>query len=154
MATTLHRHDIDHKDFKLLAQFCHALKKLEDCNGLALYLELGTTELTLPVWYQSGTGWQLSRYKAFAKEAIGIETQEFRRICRYLKVNEAHLVDVLFRFSMLAVAPGQKHTESRKFRQSFAGKRKGAWFDDEAATSFGFVLEQRRAEGNFRQKKG
>lgn len=154
MATTLHRDDIDHKDFKLLAQFCHALKTLEDCNGLALYWELGTTELALPVWYQSGTGWQLSRYKMFSKDAIGIETQEFRRICRYLKVKEAHLVDVLFRFSILAVAPGQKLSDPRKYRQSFAGRRKGAWFDDEATTGFGFVLEQRRAEGDFRTKKG
>jgi len=135
-------------DFSLLARFCHALANLTDFNGIPLYWELGEVEMTLPVWSLADSGWTLAKYKLFTHEAIGLEMAAFRRLCRYLRVHEHVLIDLLFRLSMLAVAPGQTMTGPRRFRQGFHGRRKGTWYADNAA-GFGLVIERRRAEDGF-----
>lgn len=146
---TLHRKDICSVEFRLLAGFCRALQVLEDGNGRLPWV-LGEVEMWLPVWYLAGNGWQLSTYRPFVREAFGIETRAMRRICRYLRVNEAQLIGTLYRLSMLAVVPGQGILEPPRFRMSFFGIE----IDYEGVAppmqSHGFVIERRRAEGKFR----
>lgn len=151
MGTTVHRRDITHADFSLLARFCHALTVLDGFAGTSVYWELGKVPMTLPIWFLAGSGWTLAGYKVFTREAIWLETSVFRRICRYLQVKEPQLVDLLFRLSMLSVVSGQQLHEPRRIRQPFTGKLA----DDAGRKSSvpdGFVIERRRATGGFRQR--
>lgn len=148
---TVHRRDMTSADFRLLASFSKAYL-LHDpfgsiCFG-SIFL-LGLTKMTLPVWYKAASGWQLSRYKQFDQQAIGIETVAFRRMCRYIQYKESMVVRTLFRFSMLAVVDDQKLYESPRHRMQFSTAQDPFCF---GGMSFGFVLERRRLEGQFRQK--
>jgi hypothetical protein len=103
----------------------------------------------LPVWYKSAGKWRLSRYKSFRKEAIGIETSNFRRICRYIETKESIVIDILFRMSILSVSGSHRVIETPRYRQDFIGIPYGN-IEGEPATFTGFVLEMRRCEGDFR----
>jgi hypothetical protein len=145
MSETLHRKDISSADFTLLARFCRALQILQTDHVSELALFLGQIRLFLPVWYNPAGFWRLSRYKEFNKEAIGIDTADFRRICRYLMVKENVLVNTLYRLSMLAVLPYQSVLDPPKFRQQFYGV-----MEIMPSSHFGFVIERRRAMGGFK----
>jgi hypothetical protein len=120
---------------------------------MLIFWDLGEVEMTLPVWYMAGDGWTLSGYKVFSKAAIGLETYEFRRVCKYLRVREHELINLLFRLSMLSVVQGQQISEKRQLRQQFKGRRKGEFADNSPlGTAFGFVIERRRSEGKFRRR--
>lgn len=148
MPETLHRTDIISDDFRILAQFCAALNTLsKDDNKLLWYL--GEVMMFLPVWCKSAGKWRLSRYKGFRKEAIGIETADFRRICRYLDIREPMLIRTLFRMSILSVSRWQSVIDRPRFRQDFVDVPYDM-IDCEAACYTGFVLEMRRCEGSFR----
>lgn len=148
-----HRKDIRHSDFTLLARFCNALWVLEK-SVYQLTWELGRTGLWLPVWMERNSVWILLRYERITMEAYGIETADFRRICRYLRVKESQLIDTLFRLSMLSVVPNQSFTCPRQFRQQFIGTRMNLYGEiEEKASAMGFIIERRRAEGKFRSKK-
>jgi hypothetical protein len=149
---TLHRKDITWDEFDLLARFCYAINKIRGHNGRLHYL-LGNIEIWLPVWSIARSGWILSQYKPFKREAIGLETCDFRLICRYLRVKEAFLVNTLFRLSMLAVVPKQSISTPRMHRMEFLGVPidQEMWAPREF-DCVGFIIERRRAEGGFRSK--
>lgn len=150
--TSQHRKDLGESDFRILALFCFALQKLEDETGASLYWLLGEIPLLLPVWYESGNGWQFSSYKCYTCQAIWIETQYFRRICKYLQLPESLLVKTLYRFSMIAVVQNQKSSDKSKFRQPTWRSSPDGWKQD-AEGELGFILEARRALGGFRKKE-
>lgn len=147
---TLHRKDITAADFKRLAAFCAALQSLEDENGFELYLVLDAVTMLLPVWYCAGNGWLLSRYKQFDRQAIWIEAYKFRRICNYLRVRESVLVQLLYRMSMLGVVADQTISARPRFRQPTWCRTDEGWKQDSVGT-LGFILEARRALGDFRK---
>lgn len=149
--STIHRKDITGGEMYLLARFSHALDTLSDEVGNSLVWEIGACEVWLPVWYLSAGGWQLSNYKKFTKEIIGIQKHDMRRIARYMRVRECELVKLLFRFSILAVVAERSTSAKPRFRMSFYGV-KSSWGGG-APTSLikdAFVLEKRRALGGFR----
>jgi len=151
--STLHRRDISREELSLLAGFSRVVQAMHPENGrfnFGFTYLIGLVEVMLPVWYQCGRGWQLSTYKPFKIEVIGFETASFRKICRYLGVKEAQMVNCLYRLSMLAMVRGQKHYESPRFRMRFIGEIKGYEGFCPPQEGFGFVIERRRAEGNFR----
>lgn len=150
--TLLHRKDLGESDFRMLALFCYALQKLEDETGASLYWLLGEIPLLLPVWYLSGNGWQFSAYKSYTCQAIWIETRHFRRIGKYLQLPEPLLIKTLYRFSMLSVVPDQKNLDKPKFRQTTWRSSPDGWKQD-AEGELGFLLEARRALGDFRKKE-
>lgn len=151
MGSSIHRRDITREDIYVLARFCHALTKVESLGGgYSVVWEVGTIEMWLPVWYQSGMGWQISRYKQFVKKAVAIEKGDMRRICSYLGIREPVLLRLLFKFSMLAVVPGSSLFQPR-FRMPFYGIP----IDMIGAGPFsrveeGLILEKRRALGGFK----
>lgn len=148
MPATLHRRDISSADFALLARFSRAIEILQtDDDELVWYL--GQIRLFLPVWYNTAGFWRLSRYKEFNKEAIGIDTADFRHICRYLMVKENVLVNTLYRLSMLAVLPYQSVLDPPKFRQEFWGVTYTT-LSKRPCSHFGFIIESRRAMGGFK----
>lgn len=149
MSRTLHRRDISRDELYLLARFCHALQTIERDNG-RLPWHLGLVEIWLPVWYQLGKGWEIAAYKPFKKEAIGLEVWAFRLVCRYLCVKEAVLVRTLYRLSILAVIPRLNFNDRPKFRMDFFGQPISLVGCAEPSHEFGFVLERRRCEGNFK----
>ncbi len=149
---SLHRKDLVASDFRILALFCYALQKLEDETGASLYWLLGEIPLLLPVWYLSGNGWQFSAYKSYTCQAIWIETRHFRRIGKYLQLPEPLLIKTLYRFSILAVVPDQKNWDKPKFRQPTWRNTPDGWRQD-ADGELGFLLEARRALGDFRKKE-
>lgn len=148
--TLLHRKDLSESDFRLLALFCFGLQKLEDETGASIYWMLGEIPLLLPVWYLSGSGWQFSSYKSYTYQAIWIETRHFRRIGKYLQLPEEVLINMLYRFSMIAVVPDQKNSDKPKFRQPTWRDTPDGWKQD-VGGELGFLLEARRALGKFRK---
>jgi len=154
MSSTLHRRDIGRDELLLLAHFSRVIQNLQPDSSLTFALGsvyvVGLVEVLLPVWYQAGSGWRLSTYKPFKIEVIGIETATFRRICRYLHVKESVLVNCLFRLSMLAVVRGQRNYDPPRFRMRFIGEFKGYEGCCPPEEAFGFIVERRRAEGNFK----
>lgn len=149
--STIHRKDITRGEMHLLARFSHALNTLTNEVGNSLVWQIGECSVWLPVWYQSVGGWQLSNYKQFKKEMIGIQKQDMRRIARYMRIRECELIKLLFKFSILAVTPGKLSMEKPRFRMSFYGTPLN--WGGGAPTSLikdSFVLEKRRALGGFR----
>jgi len=155
MATTVHRKDMSATDFKLLARFS-ALIQHYDHYGIKMNFgtiySLGMFRMLLPVWISKYDGWKLDRYKDFRQEAIGIELYTLRNMCRYLDVKECVMVNTLFRFSMLAVAPQKKINDKPKFRIPFVGSVLGFERIVEPDECIGFVIEKRRAMGGFKDK--
>lgn len=148
--STLHRRDISSSDLTCLAKFIHALLVITGPNG-KLPWELGNVTMVLPVWYQCASGWQLSNYKEFEQEALGIMVPDFRRVCRHIRVSEHQMISSLYRLSMISMVKGQSLSEHPKFKQSFYGfpiSLGGV----ESSTEFGYVVERRRLEGNFRKR--
>lgn len=148
MSQTTHRRDISAADFKLLAAFSHAIANLMDNQERLLYRELGAIELILPTWKYNEQikDWEIAAYKLYRKEAIGINTADFRRMCRYLKTKEAEVIDLLFRLSMLS-QESVPQTRHKTFRQHFHSQLIG---EPMVEAGFGFVLEKRRTLGEFR----
>ncbi len=147
---TLHRRDITAGDFRLLAAFCAALNVLEDEMGGSIYWTLGVVTLILPVWFLSGNGWQLSRYKPFDRQALWIETRQFRRVCNYINAGESAVVGLLYRMSILGVIADQKLLDRPRFRQPTWRNTPDGWKQD-VGGELGFLLEARRALGEFRK---
>lgn len=148
MPNTIHRKDVSSSDFRLLGSFCHAVINLTDNQGRLLYRNLGETALTLPVWRsdEQTKDWVVAAYKTYRKEAVGIITEDFRRICRYIKVKESVLVGLLFRLSMLGL-DSVPQTQHRTYRQHFHSQLVG---EPMIEPGYGFVLEKRRTLGGFR----
>jgi len=149
--STLHRRDITGGDFTRLAKFNNAFLVLDGLNGLLPWL-LSEATMLLPVWYLSGTGWQLANYKVFRQEALGFANADFRRICRYIRVPESQMIDTLFRMSMISVVKGQRLSERPKYKMPFQGVPYSIGWHVEESDIFGYVIERRRLEGNFKQK--
>lgn len=153
MSSTLHRKDMTHADFLILAKFSWLFQQ-SACDsatlncGLVCYL--GEVSMNLPIWCKSNNDWKLDRFKEFKREAVGIESSALRNMCRYLELKEHVVIDVLFRFSMLSVVAGQKTFEKRRFRMHFFGEVKTSMCVVEPSDGFGFVIERRRLEGAFR----
>jgi hypothetical protein len=146
---------MSHADFLLLSLFSWLYQhsgpdgRNMDFGTICL---LGETEMFLPIWFPTASGWKIAGIKPFVREAVGIETGALRKMCRHLKVREAALVNTLFRFSMLSTIPGQKYYEAPKFRMPFFGDIKGFEGYAPPCDGFGFIVERRRLEGNFRWK--
>lgn len=148
--STLHRRDIDSSDLQLLAKFCRALQVLTDQNGHLPWV-LGTMEMWLPLWFSTGKDWRFSQFRPFERQAFGLPTASMRRICSYLRIRESELIHLLFRLSMLAVTPKHTTSEDCLYRMPFTGvpiERNGL---APPTVNHGFVIERRRAEGNFRE---
>lgn len=146
--STIHRKDIESRDFKLLADFSRALVTLNR-PGKRLSWELGETVMRLPVWYQTSTGWQLAYHRNFRRDAIGILVPDFRRICSYIRVREFQMIDTLYRMSMISMVPDQNNSGTLKFKQSFKTPLGLVRLEDSAV--FGYVIESRRANGDFKR---
>lgn len=147
--STVHRRDITNEDFVKLAKFSRALETLNG-SGKWFSWDLGEVVMRLPVWYQTSTGWQLANYKNFKRDAIGMLVPDFRHICRYIRVSEFSMIDTLYRMSMISMVPGQSYSGARKFKLSFPNLPVGLWRLEPTAVH-GYVIERRRAEGNFRK---
>jgi hypothetical protein len=147
---TIHRDDFKAADFMGLAQLFSALWSLEDKDGFSIFRRQGEISLMLPVWYKAGSSWRLSRYKLFNREAIWIDTKNFRRTCNYLRMKEPMLIDLLYRFSILAVVPSQQLSDRPRFRQP---NRLSQTVSSQLTVNveLGFMLECRRALGDFRK---
>lgn len=151
--STIHRKDITGTEFTLLGNFCKALRVLENQNGNLQWV-LGEVVMWLPVWYRSGTQWRLADYRPFRREAFGLEMTAMRRICNYLGVKESEMIRTLYRLSMLAVVPNQRILAPPRFRMPFFGIEIDYKGFAAPSDSFGFVIERRRAEGNFKADIG
>lgn len=149
--STLHRRDISGADFRCLAKFVAALLVLDGDNGKLPWV-LGEVTMLLPVWYLAGSGWRLANYREFRQEALGLSVCDFRRVCRYIRVPEAQMIDILFRLSMICVVKGQRLSERPKYKMSFRGVPFSMGWHVEESVIFGFVIERRRLEGNFRSE--
>ena len=147
---TVHRKDMTSQDFNLLARFCFAITSRHGFWG-QLPFELGIVPMRVPVWARDGGLWKLASFKNVNQEALGIATCDFRRTCNYLQVKESSMVKTLFKFSILGVVPDQRPYQKLKFRQPFTGVEIDAIVLDDRIDGEGFILERRRAEGNFRK---
>lgn len=147
--STRHRRDIGISDFQQLAQFSRALHVIKRPDIPSIVWLLGERELWLPVWYLADT-WRLSAFKPFQEEAIGIETCDFRRVSRYLRIKEPELIALLFRLSIISVQPGLSKFDKPSFRMplgSISNSQEGSTNIRE-----GFVLERRRTlDGHFKK---
>lgn len=155
MVASVHRKDMSTADFNLLARFSHLVCSYREERiqlNFGFIYSLGLVSMLLPVWYRTGNIWLLDRYKEFTQDALGIEAKTLRGMCRYLQVSESVLVGTLYRFSMLAVVPGQKNYERPKFRMPIVGEVLGIEGIAEPFECSAFVIEKRRAMGGFRGK--
>lgn len=143
---TRHRKDLSFADFSLLARFCHSLNEACSKSPCAVY-DLGEYTLHLPVWYQAAGIWQLSAYKEFTEEAIGISRNTMEQVC---KGTMREMLPLLYLFSMLSVTADTQVGDLKPlFRQQFSGKR---WNSNQMEfIKAGFILEKRRALGGFRK---
>lgn len=118
---TRHRKDMQHMDFYVLSRFVHAIRQV--CiNSRCPALELGTITMLLPTWYLSGAGWGLAGYREYTEPAFGIPRNHMQTMCDYLGIEMRVVLDVLFRFSMLAVVPGTLATDLKpRFRMGYSG---------------------------------
>ena len=142
------------EDFQLLARFSwlyqHSKPEFDDLLHFGTIYLLGETQMLLPVWFKAGSNWKIATIKPFVHEAVGIEANTLRKMCRYIRVKESRLINTLFRFSMLSVISGQKYNEPPKFRMPFFGSVKGLEGYAPPEDGFGFVIKRRRLEGNFK----
>lgn len=133
-APTLHRRDVSHLDFYVVARFIHALMTVKAAvavvNGtgspvrtrLPLVADLGRQELNLPVWRKVGNDWQAAGYQLFEKEALALAVPMMHCIVRYLGVKESAIIGALYNLSMIAVAISAHSDGQRYFRQRFRGR--------------------------------
>lgn len=146
--STIHRRDITSDELRIVADFTRAIQILSVSNKRLVW-DLGEVKMILPVWNLAYAGWRLANYKQFGKKAIGILVPDFRRICRYIRVSESQMINTLYRMSMISLVPGQTISGKLKFKQLFPNiPRELIWLDPAAGR--GFIIEQRRAKGNFR----
>lgn len=149
-SNTIHRRDFTVHDFRLLSHFTRALMTLQGDYG-RIPLILGNVPMCLPLWTLTSTGWALSRYKIFLQEGFGVETRQFRRVCRYIRVDEPLMITTLFRFSILGIVPQESIRDQPRFRMALRGQPMAPEPQREDFVRFeGFLLERRRAEGLFR----
>lgn len=152
---TRHRSDIGYDDLKLLARFVRALDKVF-INSMSPVFELGEYDMLLPLWGLTGNGWEVSSYRLFTQEAIGLSRNGMLQVCRdYMRVPVAEVLAVLYKLSMLAVIPGTEVMDKPQFRQPFFGVPRdfADWPEANSMTKYvksGFVIEKRRAVGGFR----
>lgn len=155
MSSTIHRKDMASEDFHLLGSFSNLFNQADPNvpgRDFGLICLLDSATMNLPVWYKDRNIWRIGNFKQLVVDAVGIETSAMRNMCRWLGINEASLLSALFRFSMLSVVPGQNRTEPPKFRMPFCGDVKGFGGYVEPCSGFGFVIERRRLEGNFKSQ--
>ena len=130
---TLHRRDVDHVDFYVLARFIHALTKVgvrvnvvdgakSFVSWMPLVGDLGVQDLRLPVWQKTGELWQHQGYQHFKKEAVCVAKPMMRAIANYLGMCESAIVTALFRLSFLSVDIPTEDTGNRRVRQKFTGR--------------------------------
>jgi hypothetical protein len=150
MKKSIHRKDITFEDIKLLARFNAALKNVTLLGGGSVIWLLGTIIINLPDWYQTGGSWKIAKFKAFEREAIGIERNGLRLVCAYMQVEEATLLNLLMKFTMLGVEPLQSTPEKLVRRMKFFGVRKDYEGFSAPEWRVGYVIEMRRTDGAFR----
>ena len=163
---TLHRRDVTHVDFFVMARFIHALITVKAAvevgtgqnspvtTRMPLVTDMGKQILNLPVWRKTGAIWQQEGYKPFEKDAIAIAVPMMHAIVRYLGIRESAIVNALFNFSMISVDMLTGNEGKRSFRQRFRGKlinpRDGQPLNIQCETIVGietmsaFILEKKR----------
>jgi hypothetical protein len=155
--TTLHRRDVEHMDFYVVARFIHALikvrveVKVDEKTSLRIpqVLEVGVVEMCLPVWHKTGEGWQFSEYKTFAREGLGLTVAMMRAIVNYLGIRESAIVNALQSLSMISSSIGPDG-EKRQYRQMCIGNLINP--SDGQRLSFpemeleGFILDRKRVQ--------
>lgn len=152
---TRHRRDLTLADFQMLASFCRALEVVF-INTYSPVYELGVLNLKFPIWYASGGGvWMLAGYREYQEPAIGISKNHLEQVCSgYLGLNMSNVLNLLYKFSMIAVTPDTQATDHKpRFRQPFTGIRREyyGYIDDQENIKHGFIIEKRRAVGGFRK---
>ncbi|WP_129126914.1 hypothetical protein [Geomonas oryzae] len=151
--TTLHRRDIGPDDFFVVARFAHALVKVKMAvqgvkDKIPQVLDMGETELTLPVWAKNEEGWHQAGFKQVKRDALCITTPMMRAIVRYLGIREGAFVQTLFRLSMLS--SGQGNGDKRIFRHTCTGMlfdpatRQKLGFSE--VTKEGFIVDRKRID--------
>lgn len=146
--STIHRRDIKSSELSIVADFTRAIRVLSISNKRLVW-DLGEVKMILPVWNLAYEGWRLANYRSLKKHAIGILVPDFRRICRYIRISESQMINTLYRMSMISLVPGQTISGELKFKQLFPNIPLGLIRLEPAAVR-GFIIEFRRAEGNFR----
>ena len=147
-----HRKDISYEDLKLLARFARSLDKvfINCCSPL---FELGQVDMLLPLWVLTGNGWEVSSYRLFTQEAIGISRNGMIQVCRdYMRVPVRDMLNLLHKLSMVSVTPRTQVGDTPQFRQTFFGipRDEVEWGGSAKYVKDGFVIEKRRAVGGFR----
>ena len=153
---TRHRKDMTQMDFYWLARFCHALTVVA-INNQSPFLVLGIRTSLFPTWFIAAGVWKLAGYKEYSEPAIGISRNHMQTVCDFIGIDMKAMLELLYRFSMLAVIPGSNHTDPKPLvRMPFNGIPP-EYFDFDIAKEMtvhvkgGFVIEKRRAMGEFRK---
>lgn len=122
--TTLHKREVTKEEFYIVARFIFALTHvIVPLYKMPLLLDIGITDLRLPVWRKTGDGWKLADYQVFSKEAFGLPVPMMRAISRKLSIGENLILDALHSLSMISVDMLTSATEGpRRYRQTFGGK--------------------------------
>lgn len=149
-----YKKDTTHGELTLLARFSHVLSVFKNSNkkGGVKWL-LGKQKLNLPVWQECDGSWFFAGYDIFELEAIGITPRDFKRICKYLKVQEPDLIQVLFKTGSLAVMGGQKKHDPPAFKLAFEGVHVDNIETKKYESSGGYVLVRSRVEGDWKWAK-
>lgn len=153
MGAILHRPDITYSDARKLANFCYALNKLTDRDGKQFMWDIDSYDMCVPLWViGSDKKLSISGFKIITTKAYGLERAAFMRICKYLKLYEHELVALLVKFSMLSVVPVDEHGLRLQYRQWFYGRPHDEFWHPLPEHRHGYVIERRRADGDFRRK--
>lgn len=132
MAGTTHRKDLSFEDFALLSAFRREMKRLGDEVGS----EIRRRDVLLPMWKKTLSGeFMLAGLKRYPRHVQFIPRSVFGRLARRAGTTTGRMLDLFFRFSMLAL---QDSSTPRKKKCLFS-------IEDEN----GFLIEARRLTGSF-----
>lgn len=133
-APTLHRRDVPHIDFFVVARFVHALITVKAAvmvragqddpveTRLPLVTDMGKQVLHLPVWRKVGSEWQQAGYQYFEREGMAVAVPMMHGVVRYLGIRESAIINALFSLSMISVEMVTGIEGKRFFRQQFRGR--------------------------------
>lgn len=127
--TTLHRRDLEHIDFYVIARFVHGLitvrteTAIDDKTTMRIpqVLDLGNRILYLPEWEKTGKGWVFAELGEHVKPAICVSTHMMRAIGRYVGLRESAMVNALYKLSMVSVI-GFNGEGRPRYRQRCKGR--------------------------------
>jgi len=155
ISTSMHRTDITNFEFCFLSQFCWALQhmRMNKYNSDSpLYLRhVSETQMCLPVWQLTNDNvWALKKYRTYYKQAVCIDMEAMRNLCRAIKLREGEIIRLLFKLSMLSVDPLKPIVMGKNgmYVTEFPDHMFEPWM---AVKPVGYIIEARRALGAFKK---